>query len=506
MLVKCLLESASRHTSRTAVSDPMKRLTYGQLVTLARVVRRIVLSQTKREAVGLMLPASAGGLACLFGVLWAGRKIVPLNFLLQPRELKPVIDDAGLDLLLSTVHLRSLASQLPVRTLYLEELGLKRRYVFEKLRRTPPAPPAEADDVACILYTSGTTGQPKGVCLTHGNFVSNARAAIQQLQLGPDERFLGVVPPFHIFGLSVLHFLPVVLGASVTYIPRFSPQAMYRTIVNDAISILLAVPSMYGAMARLKELDPAAFRNIRIAASGGEALPRTVYNLVRERTGLTIVEGYGLTESSPIISVDLPWAHRVGTVGPPLDGVQVQLRGENGEIRYSPAPGEVVDASDGNPPEGELYVRGPLVMQGYYNRPEETAAAIDPQGWLRTGDLVRVDEAGYLQITGRAKDLIIVAGENVMPREVENVLEQHPAVAEAAVVGRQDGIRGEAVVAFVTLREGDSASDDELRSFCRERLANFKIPREVYIRSDLPRGPTGKVLKRELMPQKLPNA
>jgi long-chain acyl-CoA synthetase len=285
--------------------------------------------------------------------------------------------------------------------------------------------------------------------------------------------------------MTVVVFLPMVIGATVSFVPRFSPQAAYRAIQQDKTDILLAVPSMYAAIARLKSIEKEKFCHIKLAASGGEPLPRTVYDLVYEKTGLRLIEGYGLTETSPIISADLPWAHKVGTVGKPMPNTEIQLRDETGTVLS-------------NDQEGELWVRGPGVMKGYYNKPEETAAVIDREGWFRTGDIVRIDQDGYISITGRAKDLIITAGENVYPREVEAVLEEHPAVAEAAVVGKPDPSRGEVVVAFAALKEGARADTDELRSFCKDRLAGFKTPREVHIREEFPRGPTGKILKRKL--------
>jgi long-chain acyl-CoA synthetase len=485
MLIESFLEVVGRSPNKLAVEDPLRHFTYGQLETLSRVIRRELMSATECERVGVMLPASCGGTATLLGVQWAGRTAVPLNFLLPPRELGAIIADAGIDLVISTEHFREQMDALPVKVLYLEHLKKIRLYMREKLTRHPDPPAVAPDDVAVILYTSGTTGEPKGVCLTHENFRSNCRAAIEHLRVTPDDHLLGVVPPFHVFGLNVVHFLPIMLGATVTYIPRFSPQATHQTLSKGQVTIFLAVPSMYAAMARLKEIQPEHFRSIRLAASGGEPLPRTIYETVRERMGLQLVEGYGLTETAPIISADLPWAHKVGTVGPPLPGVEIQPRDESGRP---------VGANQ----EGELYVRGPLVMKGYYQRPAETAAVIDSEGWFRTGDIVRVDADGYISITGRAKDIVIVAGENVYPREVENVLDQHPAVVQSAVIGQQDSSRGEVVVAFVTLSEGAGIRPDDLRAYCREHLAGYKVPREIHIRQDLPRGPTGKILKRDL--------
>lgn len=485
MIVDAFLETARRIPDRLAVKDAGRELTYAQLVTFSKAIRRLVLSETACDRVGIMLPSSAGTTGVLMGTLWSGKTAVPLNFLLQGPELAAIIKDAGLDLLITTEHFKNLAAQLPVRCLYLEQLNLKRRYVWEKLRRTPEPPRVGPDDVAAIIYTSGTTAQPKGVCLTQSNLTSNSRASIEHMRLHPEHHLLSMLPPFHVFGFTVLNIMPIFLGGAVTHIPRFSPQAAYQAIAHGNVTVVLAVASMYGAIARLKNIEAERFKKVHIVVSGGEPLPRAVYDEFHRRTGTRISEGYGLTETSPVVSADVPWAHKVGTVGPPIPGVEIQLRDASGK----PVQGDQ---------EGEICVRGPNVMQGYYHRPEETAAVIDREGWFRTGDLGRIDADGYISITGRAKDLIIVAGENVYPREIEAVLESHPAVAESAVIGRQDGSRGEVVVAYVSLREGASVSDSELRSYCRDRLASFKVPRQVHIRPELPHGPTGKVLKRAL--------
>lgn len=486
MVIESLLDAARRTPDKMAARDPFRQLTYQQLTTLSKAIRRLVLKATDCPRIGIMLPGTAAGLSTLLGTLWAGKVTVPLNFLLQGPELKAVIADAGIDLIISTTHFASTLSGIPIRTLYIEQLGLARRYFWEKLTRTPDPPRVSPDDVAAIVYTSGSTGRPKGVCLTYTNVESNGRAAIQHLQLHPEHHLLGILPPFHVFGLTLLTFLPVMLGATVTFVPRFSAQAVCEALKTDAaISLLLGVPSMYAAIARLKSLDPSVFRNLTLAVSGGEPLPRKIYDQMLDRTGLRLMEGYGMTETSPVISCDLPSNHRVGTVGLPLPGVEIQVRDETG----NPPP-------DGR--TGELCVRGPLVMKGYYNRPDETRAVIDQDGWLRTGDIVHIHEDGHIAITGRCKDLIIVGGENVYPREVESVLEQHPAVREAAVVGQTDSMRGEVIVAFVIPNETAEVTETDLRAFCRDRLAGFKVPRQIIIRPELPRGPSGKILKREL--------
>lgn len=486
MLIESLLDAAQKLPSKPAAIDPFRRLTYNQLTTLSKAICRLIVKETRCQRVGLMLPSTGAGLGALLGTLWAGRTVVPLNFLLQTRELAAIAQNAGIDLILSTRHFEPLLAGLPLRILYIEQLGLSRRYLWEKLRRTPDPPAVSSADVAAIVYTSGSTGQPKGVCLTYNNLLSNTRAAIEHLHLDPEHHLLGMLPPFHVFGLTLLSFLPIVLGTTVTFIPRFSAQAAYDAIGADSsISLVLAVPSMYAAIGRLKSLEASRCSGVKLAVSGGEPLPRKVYDQILERTGIRLMEGYGMTEASPVISCDMPAVHRVGTVGLPLPGVEVQVRDENGRI---------LPLSE----TGELHVRGPSVMNGYYNRPEETEAVIDKDGWLRTGDIVQIAEDGHISITGRSKDIIIVGGENVYPREIEAVLEQYPGVQEAAVVGQPDIMRGEVVIAFAIVHESAEVSETDLRSFCRDRLASFKVPRQVIIRSSFPRGPSGKILKREL--------
>ncbi len=486
MLVSRFLETLERYPDRLAVQDPFRSLTFAKLATLSAALRRIVLANTARPHVGIMLPTSAGGLAGILGVLWAGKAIVPLNFLLQPEELARIVVDAGLDLVLTTKHFRHLQDGVPARFIELESAGLGWRYLVSKLGRRPAAPAVDAQEVAAIVYTSGTAAQPKGVCLTHGNLARNAEAVAEHLRIGPEQRMLGVLPNFHVYGLTVLNFVPVVRGTAAICLPRFSPLEMHRMMVRDRTDVVMAVPSMYAALAHQKGLRVGELDHVKIAVSGGEALPRKVYHQMAERAGLRLMEGYGLTETSPVISADLPWAHRLGTVGPALHGVRTQVRSPEGKLV---SPGQ----------EGELYVAGPFVMRGYYNRPQETAAVLSPDGWFRTGDAVRIDRDGYITITGRLKDIIIVAGENVSPGEVENVLELHPSVARAVVVGRPDPVRGEAVVAFVAAADGSEPNAAELRAFCREHLAGFKVPREVHVLESLPIGPTGKVLKRQLL-------
>jgi long-chain acyl-CoA synthetase len=324
---------------------------------------------------------------------------------------------------------------------------------------------------------------PKGVPLTHHNLLSNARSMISRLKGGPDDVFLSVLPLFHAFGLTGLLIVPLLLGSEVTY-ARFTPERVANLTAERKASVLIAVPSMYRLLVRSR-ISADSMRTLRFGISGGDALPASVRDGFRDRFGRELFEGYGLTETSPVVTVNTPEEHKPGSVGRVVPGVNVRIQGPDGK----PQPaGE----------EGEVQVRGPNVMPGYYLRPAENAAAFTSDGWFRTGDFGFLDAEGYLTISGRIKDIIVRDGEKVMPREVEDVLEQHPKVTDAAVVGEPEPGRGEAIVAYVAPAGRDLPSPEELRNFCRGRLAEFKVPRRFIFAPDFPRGATGKILKREL--------
>ena len=485
MLVDALLEAAARRGRSLAVADTTRRLNYGQLCALAAALRDTVSRQTDCPRVGIMLPASAGFAATLFGTLWAGRVAVPLNFLLSPDELAGVVADAGIDTVFAIHHFDKLLEQLPVKHIALEDLPLKRRALWWMLRRKPPAPVVSPSDTAVLLYTSGTSSAPKGVELTGHNLRSNCDACIEAARIDFAHRLLNILPPFHVFGLTANVLVPVVLGASAYSIPRFQPAAAIRAIQQERISIVMAVPSMYAAMLRSKDAPNDALASIYMAISGGEPLPEAVAQGFADRFGVKLLQGYGLTETSPVLSLCTPHAWRDGSVGRPILGVECRI------VDDQDRP-VLADAA------GEIQVRGHCVMKGYHGLPEETSAVMTADGWFRTGDIGHLDADGFLYITGRKKEMIIVGGENVVPREIEGVLLNHPAVTSAAVIGAPDVSRGEVPVAFVILTSPDAVTEQELRSFVRGRLAGHKVPRRVYIVDELPMGPTGKVLKRKL--------
>ncbi len=462
---------------RLAVSDPVDSCDYGELRTAAQGLAAQHHYETQRPRVGILAPTSAAGAAAILSCWYASRTPVPLNFLLSPPELAAVVRDAELDLILAAPVFADLAAGLVPHTIPLPSGELPVGHV--------PLPSAADDDIAVVLYTSGTSGTPKGVCLTFNNLVQNTEGCREHARLDPAAVFLGVLPQSHSFGFTAMTVVPLLLGASAHYLPRFSPLGLVHELASHRATVLMAVPSMYAAIANLKNAPADMFASLELAISGGEPLPARVAQAFQSRFGITLLEGYGMTETSPVVSLNTPWAHRPGSVGRPIPGATVVA-----------VDGDGHDLPAGT--DGELVIRGHCVMLSYLNQPEQTAAA-KSYGGLRTGDIGHVDNDGYIFITGRAKEMMIVAGENVFPQEVESVLLEHPAVAEAAVIAARDETRGELPAAFVILKPNQTATESELREFCRTRLAGYKVPRWVRLAVELPRGPTGKILKRSLV-------
>jgi long-chain acyl-CoA synthetase len=340
------------------------------------------------------------------------------------------------------------------------------------------------DDTAVILYTSGTTGTPKGAELTHANMRRNASVtATTLLALGPDDVVMGCLPLFHSFGQTCGLNAAVQSGACLTLISRFSAAQALRVIERDRVTVFEGVPTMYVGLLH-EAADAPDTSTLRLCVSGGAALPVEVLHGFESAFGTVILEGYGLSETSPVATFNRRDRRKPGSIGLPIEGVELRLVGENGQ----PVPaGEV----------GEIAIRGHNVMKGYRQRPEETAAAISG-GWFRTGDLARADEDGFYYIVDRKKDMIIRGGYNVYPREIEEVLYEHPAVLEAAVIGVPHPSLGEEIAAAVALRPGAAVTPEELRDWVKQRVAAYKYPRHVWLADSLPKGPTGKILKREI--------
>jgi long-chain acyl-CoA synthetase len=356
---------------------------------------------------------------------------------------------------------------------------------FESLRADPPlrAIDRERDDVAAVLYTSATTGRPKGVMLSHANVVSNVHATVHHLRMTPDDRGLCALPLFHCFGQNFIMNALVAAGGTLVLHERFVPADFLAAIARHGVTLLYAVPTMYIVLLSA-DLAARDLSSLRLAFSAAAMLPGDVEQRWTAATGLPISQGYGLTESSPFATYNHEHAPRPGSVGTPVENVEVR----------------VVDEHDREVPDGtlgEIVIRGPNVMLGYLGKPEDSAWALRG-GWLHSGDIGHRDADGYFHVVDRVKDMINVAGFKVFPREVEEVLFGHPAVAEVAVLGRPDPVKGEVVRACVVVRPGHSATPEELIARCREHVAPYKVPVVVDFLTALPKSPTGKILKKNL--------
>jgi len=480
MLFESLFKHGQNQPDHLATIDDHGRYTYQQLAAMAAGLGMYLSFQTDKPRVGLLLPPGTGFVASFYGTLLAGKTVVPINYLLGEKEIAHIIQDSEIDTVLTIPFFLERLKDMPLNVVDLT-----------KLPRNPPAikpnfPNPSSEDVAVLLYTSGTSGLPKGVLLTYGNLQSDVDAAIEHAALQHQHTFLGIIPLFHSFGLTAMMLAPIQLGATIVYIARFSPVATLKALREHQASIVLGIPSMFAAIGRLKDATPQDFTHVYAVISGGEALPQAVRELFKQRFNIPLYEGYGLTETSPAVAINTPQSNRPGSVGRMVPGAQARIVDDNGTTL--PA-GQI----------GEIWLKGPMIMKGYHNLAAETAAVLTADGYFKTGDLGMVDSDGFLFITGRKKDMIIVAGEKAYPREIEEILMRHPAVAEAAVLGKKDPGRGEVVVAFVMPKEGQTIKADELRDFSRNAgLAQWKVPREIFVVDELPRSPTGKVLKREL--------
>jgi len=344
----------------------------------------------------------------------------------------------------------------------------------------------DGDDTAVILYTSGTTGTPKGAELTHDNLERNVEACLGLFSPQAGDVILGCLPLFHSFGQTCAMNTAIAAGATLSLIPRFEPGKALEMFGRDDVTIFMGVPTMYGALLNDPGAGGADTSKLRLCASGGASLPVELMRAFEEKFGCKILEGYGLSETSPVASFNHPDKERKpGSIGTPIAGVEMKVVDDDGNEVPAGEPGEIV-------------IRGHNVMKGYYNRPDATSESIDAQGWFKTGDMAKIDEDGYFFIVDRKKDLIIRGGYNVYPREIEEVLYEHPDVLEAAVVAVPHDDLGEEVGAAVALKDGAATTPEDLQAYVKEQVAAYKYPRKVWLVDDLPKGPTGKILKREI--------
>ncbi|MEV8092723.1 long-chain fatty acid--CoA ligase [Kitasatospora sp. NPDC085879] len=490
-LAGLLVDSAAAHGSRTAVRQGATALGYTELDDLSACAAALLHARGVRpgDRVGLVMPNIAHFPVAYYGILRAGAVVVPMNPLLKAREIAFTLRDSGTRLVLAAPAAQQETAEAAATTG--TACLVAEPDAFEALlAATEPMPGVvdrADDDLAVILYTSGTTGTPKGAGLTHHNLRSNTATTAETLfHARPGDVLFGGLPLFHAFGQTCALNTAVAAGATLALLPRFDPDAALRILADDGVTVFLGVPTMYTALLHAGLPDGFDASRLRLAVSGGAALPVEVLHGFEQRFDVPVLEGYGLSETSPVAAFNPPDRPRKpGSIGLPVRGVELRLVTGTGE---DSAPGQV----------GEIAVRGENVMAGYWNRPDATAEAVR-DGWFHTGDLARVDEDGYWFVVDRKKDMIIRGGYNVYPREIEEVLYEHPAVAEAAVVGVPDGLLGEEVAAVVALKPRAHATADEIREHVRARVAAYKYPRVVRFTDALPKGPTGKILKREIV-------
>ncbi len=501
-IASILAESATRHADRTAVVLGELKLTYAQLWTHSLQYAAVLRDKGvgPGDKVALLLPNTPHFPLAYYGTLALGAIAVPVHALLKSEEIQYVLEDSGAKVLVCAAPLLGEGAKgaelagIPTLAVMDSDSTLERIDSLA-LEATPidSMVPREAEDTAVILYTSGTTGTPKGAEITHLNIMMNVVAsATQSFDVNADDIILGCLPLFHTFGQTCCMNVAFYSGASMVLLPRFDGKAALELLVSEKCTIFMGVPTMYIGLleaAKSSDLRP----TLKFAGSGGAALPVPVLEQFNETFGCQVLEGYGLTETSPVATFNqIGFEPRPGTVGKQIWGVEVEVAKAEVEESIELLPtGEL----------GEIVVRGHNVFKGYLNKPEATAAAI-VDGWFRTGDLGTKDAEGYVSIVDRKKDMVIRGGYNIYPREVEEALLRHPAVAQVAVIGLPDPQYGEEVCAIVVKdAEADDISAEDLSAWAKTKLAAYKYPRRVFFTDAFPLGPSGKVLKRELVEQ-----
>ncbi len=447
------------------------------------------------DRVGLWLRNCPEFVASLFGILQAGAVAVPINNFLKPDEVNFILGDAGVDVVITDAELGSHS-----RVLTAARPGLK-LFFIERLTATPArtgkAPPhfpqhrahPSTADLAVLIYTSGTTGRPKGAMLSHGNLLHNVESCRIVLQTVELDRFAVLLPLFHSYMLTVGLLLPLLVGGSIVLVKSLHPvRNVLQEILQRQATVLPAIPQFYRSMVNSPMPVPLP---LRLCVSGAAPLPVQVLKDFEAKFNIPLIEGYGLSEASPVVTKNpLDGTRKPGSIGLPIAHVEVSIQDESGRLL---GPHEI----------GEVCVRGGNVMLGYWKQPEETAKALR-NAWLLTGDIGYRDEEGYYFITDRKKDMLLVNGINVYPREIEEVIYQFPGVKEAAVIGKPDSRKGEQPIAFVAANDGEVVEETALRHFLRKRLADYKVPRKVVLLASLPRNATGKILKTTLRQLPLP--
>jgi long-chain acyl-CoA synthetase len=504
-LIDLLVEQARLRPQAEAVVCGGFRVTYGQLAERAMIIARQLgsLSIGRGDKVGLLFPNSVEYVAAFFAITGLGATVVPVNPLLKSEEIAHILSDSQARCFIVHEAAVGEAQQALAATPAIEHVlvggrvqatSTASRAVFHELASNLPPDAVQwpvavepARDLAVIVYTSGTTGKPKGAMLTHANLHFTVALATNAFQVGPADRFIALLPLCHIYGLTVVMLGILSRGGTVVILEKFEAAEALSLIELEKITVLPAVPTMYQFMIMEMEKHKFDVSSLRVCISGAASLPVEIFAKIENQFGAPLIEGYGLTEVSCLATFNrLDGERKVGSVGCPFDGVAVSLVDETGaHIEIS---GQV----------GEIVVKGPNVMSGYFRQPEASEEAIQA-GWFYTGDLAYKDESGYFFIVGRKKELIIRGGQNIYPREIEEVIARLPAVLEVAVVGVPDRYMGERVKAVVVRGMGAELSEAEVKEFCARHLAEYKVPRLVQFVDALPRNSTGKILKRLLV-------
>lgn len=492
---------ARERAEQVVIFDGDREWTFAELDQASDAVGAYLTAEGVRpgDRIGLYCPNGAELVVAYLAILKAGATVVPLNLMLNPREIAFILGDCGaVGLVWHNAFAESAAkvrAAVPGLRLSISVAAGERadgpalEALMAREPGSPPMTPEPAPELAVILYTSGTTGRPKGAMLTHANLLANTGAVAQALGLvAGRDRLLVVLPMFHAFAATVGVLTPLLHGLSLISVTRFDPKAVTAAVARHGATVFLGVPSMYSVLLRLDDEAVAGWRKVRFGVSGGAAMPQAVMAAFEARFGFPILEGDGPTECSPVTSVN-PAAgpRKLGSIGLPVPGVEMRVAGSDG-----------ASLPDGE--HGEVCVRGPNVMKGYWGMEAETCASFFGD-WFRTGDLGYRDADGYFYLVDRIKDLIIVNGMNVYPRVIEEVLHRHPAVAEAAVVGEPHDLHGEIPVAYVVAKTGAQIDPAALRDWCRDYLGRHEVPRRVLSVDGLPRNAAGKILKRELRRQ-----
>ena len=498
-----LEESARANPQKTALILGEHEMSYAELRGAAKKFANglVSLGVRKGDKVALMAPNVPQWVVAYYGILYTGATVVPMNVLLKSGEVAYYLDDSDATALIVWENFLGEAkkgfdevpgcsdlvvieapggSEAPEGALGFDAMLAGNTAEFDPVQ-------TGSEDTAVILYTSGTTGRPKGSELTHANMWMNAMVTSERLfGLSEDDVILGTLPLFHVFGQTCALNATIFKGATIALMPRFEPGAALKTIQEARVTLFYGVPTMYQYLLRFPGREHYDTSSLRLGVSGGAAMPVEVLRAFEEGFGVVILEGYGLSETSPVVCFNHLDARRVGSIGHPVWGIEMKaVDAEDNEV----ARGE----------PGEIVVRGHALMKGYYKKPEATEKAMK-NGWFHTGDIAKVDEDGFVFVVDRVKDLIIRGGYNVYPREVEEVLYEHAGIAECAVIGVPHEELGEEVRAVVALKDGESATEAEIISFLKERVAAYKYPRSVMFVDELPKTATGKILKRELVP------